>query len=178
MDFKNLIDEREFLGREALKDMMEKDLYPKSIIKFTNYNCPFDALILPGGESPQSGVFNQKLILAEIKIRDRIFDEYFLEYKKCKSILKIIEKSDYDKEKIDIIYINFLKTNTIIWTISDFIYTDMPYIIKEMNESTFLSRTNKIDKKVYLLNPEDGIQIDYKLDKNYLIKKYESKLYD
>ena len=161
MIFNNFIEEREFYGREALKDIMKRGLFQNNPIKFTEYNCVYDAII-----------FDKKIILVEIKIRDRIFDEYFLEYKKCKLILKEIKKTKLTKENIDIIYINFLKDQTVIWNINNFIYNDVPYEIKPMNESTFISRTNKVDKKVYLLNPYDGKQIDYKLDKEYLKNKY------
>ena len=167
MNFTDDFEKREFLGREALKEL--KVLYPnyfKYDLHFTTDTyAAYDAYYHIIDSNTHSIT---KRVLIEIKIRDREFPEYILETKKLNSLKKIRKDLGFDEKEMSILYINFCPNETIIWDI-DKINNDIK--TNEYNKATAVSRTNKINKDVIMLKPSEGKQINYILNENKILTK-------
>lgn len=167
MKFTNDFEKREFLGREALREL--KQLYPNLLkydLHFTTdtyaaYDCFYHII-----DSNTHSI--TKRVLIEIKIRDRQFPEYILETKKLNSLKKIRKDLGFNEKEMSILYINFCPNETIIWNI-DNINNDIK--TNEYNKATSTSRTEKINKDVIMLQPSEGKQLNYILDENKILNK-------
>jgi len=115
----------------------------------------------------------EKRYITEFKIR--MFDNksnstlrkcreegFIFETKKYNGLVKI---SKLDPDKNEILYINFLPDSTIIWNIS---LLEKKGLLKKtnkyMNVATMKSRSDKKDKKIYLLKEEWGKKYNYIFD--------------
>lgn len=167
MNFTNEFEKREYLGREALKEL--KKIYPnlfKYDIHFTTDTyASYDAFYHIIDSETHS---IKKRVLIEIKIRDREFPEYILETKKLNSLKKIRKDLGFNEDEMSILYINFCPNETIIWNI-DKINNDI--VTNEYNKATSISRTNKINKDVIMLKPSEGKQLNYILDEKLILSK-------
>ena len=165
MNFTNDFEKREFIAREALKEL--KELYPnyfKFDLQFTTDTyAAYDAFYHIIDVNTHS---IKKRVLIELKIRDTIYDDYMLETKKMNSLLKL--KKELGDDTV-ILYINFCKNETLIWNIDD--VKDKPVSKIRANKATSLSRTDKVDKSIILLNKVDGKSLNYILDADQIIKK-------
>lgn len=165
---------REWLGRTALKDLQEKELFPKKYnIKYTaDYFCVYDAYTIGNNDKP---------ILIEIKVRDDKYGDYMLEYNKCRDLCDIARNNLFLKEnEMTFLYINFCPEATYIWNINHYVfnYDTIDWNgDKKFNKSTCKSREEKVNKKHIMLKPSDGKTINYKINRNQLIKKEEERLH-
>jgi len=107
-----------------------------------------------------------KRYIVEIKVRTDNYENYIYESKKHISLSAI---KNIDETRNTIIYINSTPQGTYIWNIDKIIHKYKP-ILKEMNIATMRSRTEKEDKRVYLLKPEDAKFVDYTYDQKDFIK--------
>lgn len=167
MKFTNDFEKREFLGREALREL--KVLYP-NLFKYdlhftTDTYAAYDAFYHIIDSNTHSIT---KRVLIEIKIRDRQFPEYILETKKLNSLKKIRKDLGFNEKEMSILYINFCPNETIIWNI-DKINNDIK--TNEYNKATAFSRKDKISKDVIELKPSEGKQINYILNENKILNK-------
>lgn len=167
MKFTNDFEKREFLGREALREL--KVLYP-NLFKYdlhftTDTYAAYDAFYHIIDSNTHSIT---KRVLIEIKIRDRQFPEYILETKKLNSLKKIRKDLGFNGKEMSILYINFCPNETIIWNI-DKINNDIK--TNEYNKATAVSRKDKISKDVIELKPSEGKQINYILNENKILNK-------
>ena len=169
---------REWLGRTALKDLQIKDLFPKKYnISYTgDYYCVYDAYTKGNNDKP---------ILIEIKVRDRQYDDYMLEYNKCRDLCDIARNNLYLKEnEMTFLYVCFCIEGTYIWNINHYVfnYDTIDWEgdkkdDKKFNKSTCKSREDKVTKKHIMLNPKDGKIIKYRINRNQLIKEEKERLF-
>jgi hypothetical protein len=167
MTFTNDFEKREYLGREALREL--KVLYP-NLFKYdlhftTDTYAAYDAFYHIIDSDTHSIT---KRVLIEIKIRDRHFPEYILETKKLNSLKKIRKDLGFNEDEMSILYINFCPNETIIWNI-DKINNDVK--TNEYNKATAVSRKDKVSKDVIMLQPTEGKQLDYILDESKILNK-------
>lgn len=128
-----------------------KDFY------FTEGNVCFDCLV-----NMISGI----KIIGEVKVRSfeiNKYDDYIIEVAKLIRLMKKREQNEYDK----ICYINFFEHPK--KTLKDFIVFNLSERIKEwknkkpevkkmwMNETTYLSKTKKVEKEVIMLKYDEKI---------------------
>lgn len=170
MKFTDDFEKREFLAREALKELDIK--YPKLFkneLFFTNDKySSYDAFyfITDGNGSIK------KRVKIELKIRDKDFDEFILEKKKLKSIRK--ECGGYLNDgEYSILYINFTPTQTILWDITDINEDNTSKLMA--NKATSVNRIDKENKDVIMLSPDDGIKLKFILNERELIDNYQRR---
>lgn len=170
MKFTDDFEKREFLAREALKELNIK--YPKLFkneLFFTNEKySSYDSFYF---RTDDNGSIIKRVKI-ELKIRDRDFDEFILEKKKLKSIRKECGAYLNDNE-YSILYINFTPTQTILWDVSDINEDDSSKLVA--NKATSVNRIDKISKDVIMLSPDDGIKLKYILNERELIDNYKKK---
>ncbi len=164
---------REWLGRTALKDLQLKGLFPKKFdITYTgDYYCVYDAYTK--GD-------NDKSILIEIKVRDNQYDNYILEYNKCRDLCAIAKTNLYLKEnEITFLYICFCPEACYIWNINHYVfnYDQIEWDNdKKFNKSTCKSRDDKINKDHIMLETSNSKKINYKICKNRLIEEEKLRM--
>ncbi len=112
-----------------------------------------------------------KRLIVEIKIRTENFEDYIYETEKHKGLMAA---KNLDPDNNTIIYINSTPKGTYIWNI-DKIIGKYKIEKKMMNKATMASRTDKKDKSIYLLEPEDARYYEYHWDDKQFIKHIEEK---
>lgn len=164
--FQDNFEREEFIARKALLEL--KELYPnyfKYDIKFTEDKfSEYDAYYFV----EKDGIITKR-VLIELKIRKTIFPDYILESKKLNSLLDIREELYLNEEELGLLYINFCPNETIIWNIDSVKETKKSKI--HANKATSLSRTDKKDKSVLMLKPEEGIQLKYIINEEEILNK-------
>ena len=173
MRFTNDFEKNEHLGRKALSELKQiySDIF-SGTIEYTPDFCPYDAFYFIYDNEYKI----KKRIFIEIKIRNKDYDDLFLEWNKWRDINNIATKQLHLKEdEFEILYINFLPTGTIIWKIKDMKSKDL--VVRKMNKATSIDRKNKIDKKVWLLDKSVGKRLNYILNEDRILKQtYDSYL--
>lgn len=102
-----------------------------------------------------------KSFYVEAKIRSGVYDDYVMETKKYRAIDRII-KYDICDTNDEILYINFLPEKTLIWNVSRLIREGKIFTSKLLaNKVTMKSKTDKVNKTMMFLNPEDATVINY-----------------
>ena len=162
-------EKNEWLGREALKEI--KQLYPnyfKYELHFTlgKYD-DYDSFYFIIDENQQI----VKRVWIEIKVRNRDFDNYILEKKKLKQLIKKRKDMFFKNEEVSFLYISFTPSDTIIWDITNIDPDKTEKMV--MNKTTCESTTNKINKDIILLDPKDGKILNYRINENLLMLKYD-----
>lgn len=162
---------REWLGRTAFKDLQLKGLLPKKWeLKFTaDYYSYYDSYFQLGNKN----------VFVEIKVRDKTYGDYVLERNKCKNLNSVYTNLYLRQDEVKFLYVNFCVEGTYLWDIDNYVfnYDKIKWGNKEMNKATSSSRTDKVDKSCVMLKPSDGKTIDYKINKNQLIKEEEERLH-
>lgn len=161
MKFQNDFQKEEYYARQGL--LILQELYPNTFkykIEFTpgEYD-PYDALFFIIDTETQSII---KRVWIELKIRKTTYDSYLLETKKMNSLIRLRKAMYYKEEDVTLLYINFTPNETIIYNLDK--VKNIPTQKKVMNKCTVLSRTNKVEKDVIMLKPEDGKILNYILD--------------
>lgn len=157
-EFVNDIEKSAYFERLAFNAFIDKfglwkaDNYDIYITDISS-TSPYDVIIT---KKDDNGKDIGRLII-EIKIRDKEYSSWVYEGKKHNSLTKI-KNIDPDYNKI--IYINFTPTGTIVWDI-DKIIDKYKLERMEMNRVTSHSRSDKVDKRIYLLKEEDGKKWNY-----------------
>lgn len=171
MEFTNDFEKNEVIARYALKEMNEKYKLFNGDIQFTSdvYSA-YDAFYFIIDDVTHN---IKKRVYIELKIRNRVFDSYLLESKKMNSLLKIRKDMYFTEDEATILYINFCPNETIIYNIDK--VKNLPTEKLIANKCTVNSKTDKIEKKVIMLKPTDGKQINYVLKETDIIKKMEVK---
>lgn len=156
MKFKNNFQKREYLGRQAVKELkqLHPDKFKYDLEETGDTFSPYDMYYYT----------EDKKVLLEVKIRDKDFDTFILEVKKLEALQKIKSESN---EEIVLLYLNFTPTKTIIWNITNIDSSNSKTIIA--NKTTEISRNCKVEKEVIYLNPKDGYILDYVLDEDKLL---------
>lgn len=170
MKFTDDFEKREFLAREALKELNIK--YPKLFkneLFFTNDKySSYDSFYFLTDDSGSI----KKRVKIELKIRDKDFDEFLLEKKKLKSIRKDC-RTYLNDDEYSILYINFTPTQTILWDITDINEDNTSKLLA--NKATSVNRIDKENKDVIMLSPDDGIKLRYILNERELIDNYKKR---
>lgn len=166
-------DEREFIGRQALRDL-QRD-YPEKF-KYELFDNPeqygaYDAYYFALDHTTQS---IKKRIWIEIKIRDKVFPDYILENKKIRGLESERKKLSLNKDEVVFLYLNFTPNGAYLWNITDVDHLESEK--REMNKATSTSRTDKTDKDVKMLDPDDAYFFDYRLNKNLILKRFEDQI--
>lgn len=163
MNFTNNFQKEEFYARQGL--LILQELYPNSFkykIEFTTGEYdPYDAMFFIIDNETQSIV---KRVWIELKIRKTTFDTYLLETKKMNSLLKLRKDMFFTENEVSLLYINFTPNETIIYNLDK--VKELPTEKRVMNKCTVVSRTNKVEKSVIMLRPEDGKVLNYILNEN------------
>lgn len=170
MRFTNEFERREWFGREALKEL--KRIYPEvfkwDITFTTEPYYEYDAYYFQLDAETQSIV---KRFWIEIKIRDAEYDDFILEKKKLKSLIKKRDNLSLGSDDVTFLYINFTPQRTIIWKLKDELLNEVENLVA--NKATADSRTNKINKEVIYLNPKSGKVFNYILNEKHLESSYD-----
>jgi hypothetical protein len=168
MRFTDDFEKREYLGREALKELQLQ--HPDKFKYQLSFNSEkygeYDALFFVIDENQQI----KKRVWIEIKIRDTEFDEYILETKKLNSLINKRKSLYFTNEEVSFLYINFTPNNTIVWDITNI---EPEGETLKANKATSTSRTDKVDKSVIYLKPEQGKVFDYQINEKHLLTKYD-----
>ena len=176
MKFTDDYEKREWLGREALKEL--KEIYPeyfKYELRFTTEKYAYyDAFYFIIDVDTQK---LRKRVWIEIKIRDETYDDYVLELKKLNQLIKKRDEMFLTEDDVIFLYLNYTPNETIIWNITK-IKEEGEVKNKVMNKATSTSRKDKKDKKIYYLKPSDGKRLDYVLNEKQLLRKYDNYLLD
>lgn len=173
MTFENEYDRREWLGREALKELKRK--YPHLIKWELNFTTDkfyeFDSFyFVPDLET---GSIKMRVWI-EIKIRDDIYPEYILEKKKLQSLIRKRNNLLLKKDEVQFLYINFTPEGTIIWKIGDELLLKTQKL--KANKATAQSRTYKVDKEVIYLDKKTGYRFNYIPDEKSLLDNHIEKI--
>lgn len=170
MKFVDDFEKREWLGRQALKELQE--LYPdffKWDIKFTNgkYDC-FDAdwFIMEDYSI-------KKRVWVEIKCRDVDYDELILEKKKLKKMIDFRNSLYLSEDQVMILYLNFTPNKTIIFKLDESMLKETKKL--KANKATSVDRDNKINKDVIYLSDDIGKTFDYRINERRLMCKYDTE---
>lgn len=172
---KNLtFEQREEIARAALLELQE--LYPyifKYNISFTiDKFARYDAYYMVLNDETQS---IKKRVWIELKIRDTSYLDYILEDKKYQDILNEMNNMGFSNDDVDILYLNYTPDGTYIWKINNI---DKKYQVEDklMNKCTTISRNNKSNKKVYMLETKDAKKLNYIIDVDRIFKKITYKI--
>lgn len=161
MNFTDNFQRDEFYARQGL--LILQELYPNTFkykIEFTQGEYdPYDAMFFIIDTNTQSII---KRVWIELKIRKTAYDTYLLETKKMNSLLKLRKDMFFTEDEVTLLYINFTPNETIIYNLDK--VKNLPIEKKVMNKCTAISRTNKIEKNVIMLKPEDGKILNYILN--------------
>jgi hypothetical protein len=175
--FESGFDKMEWLGRAALNDMAKKFSHSKLFenpLKMTDHYCRYDSFSHIYDENYKI----KKILYFEIKVRDRVYpDGMILERNKVRDINKVIREASVFKGEYKIFYVNFIENNsTLIWDITDIDEKDCKEI-HTCNKATAISRENKVDKKVKLLDPMEAKRIDYIYNEQMTLLNFYMKEY-
>lgn len=179
--FVNDYEKREWLGREALKDLqtLNTDFFKYKINFTTGQYDDYDAFYFIYDTDNKF----KKYVWIEIKVRDKTFPDYILEKEKLDRMIKQRERLYLKKEEVVFLYINFCPEGTYCWNITEM--DDNEWERMEMNKSTSNNRIEKENKLVKLLDIDRSKQFDYILNEkqllrnwklNYLLPKVEQKI--
>jgi hypothetical protein len=164
MNFIDDFEKREWLGRQALKEI--KVLYPnyfKYELHFTTGKYDkYDFYYLIIDEQFRI----VKRVLGEIKIRDRYFDEYILEEKKYNSLMKVRKEMGMNKDEMSLLYINLCVDGTYVYDLDKL---ELKWDTLMANKATCDSRTNKVKKSVLYLTKSSGKFIPYVINEKKLL---------
>lgn len=176
MKFTDEFEKREWLARQALKELQE--IYPEYFkweIHFTEGKYDdYDAYYFILDIEKQN---IKKRVWIELKIRDTEYDTYILEKKKLNQLIKKRDSMFLTKDDVEFIYINFTPTRTIIWNITN-IKDEKQLERKVMNKATSISRDDKKNKEIYYLYPSEGKILNYVLNEKNLLRRYDEYLLD
>lgn len=165
--FSDDFERREWYGRQGLKKLQE--LYPNTFrweLHFTSGQYdPYDAYFIIYDPITQQ---LKKRVWIEIKWRDKSFDQYILETKKLKQLIKLRGSLYLDSTDVQFLYLNFTPDGTYMWDVTNYSPDESESLVA--NKETSKSRQNKIKKDViylpegkkfnYILNERD-IQLDW-----------------
>lgn len=171
--FEDKFAEREFYGRQALKEL-QKD-YPEKfrfeIFENNDKYGHYDAFYYIIDNDTQSII---KRVWIEIKIRDTHFDDYFLETKKWNNLEKKRKELSLLKEEVVYLYLNFTPTGAYLWDISDI--SNLKKEKRSMNKATSANRNDKINKEINYLKTNNSYRFDYYINKQLILKRYTDEL--
>lgn len=173
MKFSNAFEEADFRERCAFRD------FDKMYNLFNDYNIHMT-------EIETKSVYDislqkiidgsiKKRIFIEIKVRNKVFDDYILETKKYNSLKRLVKHTlMLDEDEYELWYLNFTPEGTLLWDIKNVDET----LIKsqKMNKATVVSKTHKVNKNSYYLKPEMAKKWNYTWDEKQL-KKYYKEYY-
>ena len=152
----NRFQQLELIGRTGLVEA-----FPNRDFQFTTgeYDA-YDAYIIE----------DFKISLFEIKIRNASYDDYMLELKKLKALLKIREEF-YKKGYItvNIYYINFTPEGVYVWDL-DRAIANLKKDISRAAKTT-AAPSNKVIKSVFFLPTNRAYYVDYKINKEAIKTK-------
>jgi hypothetical protein len=174
-------EKREWLGREALKELqkLNPDFFKYHIQFNPERYGDYDAFYFI---YDINGKF-KKHCWIEIKVRNKTWPEYFLEKEKFDRLERLRNSLYLNKEEVVYLYLNFCPEGTYCWNVSNI--DDGIWEERLMNKSTSNNRIDKELKKVKLLNTDRAKSFDYVLNEvqllrewklNYLLPKIEKKL--
>jgi len=178
MYFSSMIQEASFKERVALHNLEKLynpfpvELYFKYITSYDG-NDYYDALYQRHFE----GIIRKRYFI-EIKIRDKIFPDYFIEPKKIKDIESVALKN-LSKDEFEILYLNFTPEGTFLWNVRNLIDNNKYKMEKRLaNKCTMKSRTDKIEKDFFAFEKTDAKFFNYIWDdlqlKSHLNKYFQS----
>lgn len=169
MEFKNDFERREWIGRQALRELKRDNLniFKYDIIYEPDPYSVYDASFINYDYESHS-IRSRNFI--EIKIRDRIFPDYVLEKKKVNSLHKKMNELGLSPLDYKLWYLNFCPEGTYLWEITDVWPTDCTDS-RYMNVATANSRDNKELKYYKGMLPEQSKSFDYIIDPDSLIEE-------
>ena len=172
MNFVNNYEKSSFSERAAFKNFIKLYNGFKNweilLTPYDGYDC-YDVLLY----KIKDGIITNRMFI-EIKIRDCIYDTYFLETKKLNSIKKLCESELYfTDDEYKILYLNFTPQGTFIWDCSVIEKENIKVSKQMMNKATMSSRTKKVNKSKYDLPISLAKRWDYIWDEKQLIPHYD-----
>lgn len=169
--FADNYERREFIGFHSLLDLQK--LHPDTFrfeIKPMPQGKAFDAYyFITDGESMSI----KKRVFIEIKIRDSVYPDYYLQKKKWDNIEKYRKSVYVGKEEVLYLYINFTPEGTFIWNITEMDPKKLEW--QEMNEYTETSRTEKVKKQVWRMEKSEAKKFDYIINERRILSNWEQK---
>lgn len=168
MFFTSTIQEAAFKERIALNNLevlynpFPNEVYFKTITRFDG-NDFYDALYQKHKEGT-----TEKRYYIEIKIRDKVFPDYFIEPKKIKDI-EGVALQNLSKCEFEILYLNFTPEGTFLWNATNLINNNKYKLEKKWaNKCTMKSRTDKIEKDFWAFEKGDAKFFNYIWDDNQM----------
>jgi hypothetical protein len=170
MIFLNEYDKNEFYGREMLKDFIKS--YP-TVFKYEMHYMPnqydsYDAYYFVIKEDQQI----KKRVWIEIKIRTSVYQNYILEAKKIKGLIKKRNELFLTEDEVAFLYINFTPEGTFIWNITNIEENNKSEKLT-CNKQTAESRDIKTTKSVYYMEKDKANFFPYRLDYDRINKNYK-----
>lgn len=169
--YENDYHKREMIGRWALKDILSiySSKFP-SKHDFTAYTFHAYDMCMFATDPDTSSI--KKRFFVEIKTRDRIYDEYILEKDKYDRLMNTRDSLYLSKEECKLLYCNVTLGGAYFWDLDRLDTTTLSTL--RCNIATVESRSDKKDKKVYYVRPEEAVVSlpDYKLNANLLEERY------
>jgi hypothetical protein len=172
MRFTDGFEKREFLANNSLKELQR--LYPDKFrweLHFTPIKHTFDAFWVVLDENGSI----RKRVWVEMKIRDKVYDDYMLEKKKLSQINKLKKELGLRDDEVSILYLNFTPEGTFLWDVSKIDPDTINDKIKA-NKATETSRTNKVDKSHIMLDKSKAYKFNYIINEQHIINIYYDQL--
>ena len=167
MKFTNRFEKSSFIERCAFKNFIKLyDGFKGYHIEYTPFDGfdQYDVLL----SKIEDGIITKRIFI-EIKVRDKHYEEYFLETKKLNALRKTM-KENYI-ENYTFLYLNFTPTGTYIWNTS--ITDDLKVSKCVMNKATMNSRSEKVNKSKYDLPISMAKHWHYTWDEGQLRPYYD-----
>jgi len=159
----------EMIGRWALQDLfsINPSLFKNPLSHNPDKFGAYDSYYMVYDEQ---SLAIKKRVLIEIKCRDKIFDKYILEHDKYKRLISLRKSLYYTPEECQLIYVNFTPAQTIFWDLDKVDLGKKESL--SCNRATVVSKTDKKNKSVYYLSPEQGLQMSYVYQPSELEQRY------
>jgi len=172
MLFTNDFEKKAFIERAAFKSLLSLyNVFPGYEIMYTpveGKQC-YDVMLYKLND----GIMCDRVFI-EIKVRDVVYSDYFLETKKINSIKKMCDDLFLTEDEYKILYMNFTPQGTYIWNCN--IIKDIKITKQLMNKATSNNTTDKVLKSKYDLPTDKARKYNYTWDEQQLKKHYPTYL--
>tara|TARA_R110000851_G_C12727204_1_gene529229 strand:+ start:64 stop:576 length:513 start_codon:yes stop_codon:yes gene_type:complete len=155
----------EAIGAQAFKELLEHNGNTIDYEFATDQYSAYDVYIKKINAKGQL-----KHYFVELKHRNADYSSFILEHKKLQGMRKqAVKDLDVSLEDCVFIYINFAKTCTVSWNITN---VDREITVKQgfFNKATSTNVTEKKEKDVYYLPVTSGSVSNYVLDRDKIIE--------
>jgi len=169
MKFENDYQRREWIGRQALKELQRQypHIFKYDITFEPDMYSHYDASFIEYDYTTHNIKMRHFI---EIKIRDRVFPDYILERKKVSNLHKKMDELGLKDGEYKLFYLNFCPDGTYLWNITDITPQDCNES-KLMNKATSTSRRDKMNKYYRPMVTEEARKFEYIINENDIVEE-------